>query len=253
MNSPSQTTPSYPAIAERAGKPLPDIQRLAAQASYEPAGVPNSEMLFLLACLDGVSFRRFIESGRGRGQSTLMLSLAFPNHQIISIEHDRNSPNVPLAQARLRDRANVTLMFGDAREELPKIVEPDDVVLIDGPKEFRAVRLALELLASGTLSHVFVHDLTIETPERRFVARHFPEARFSDWRGFADVATRADADIIDAIPASRRYDGFAGDFGYGYAMTYLPYVPGRPYRRLLWQAVLAERLARLSSWLRPAA
>jgi predicted O-methyltransferase YrrM len=249
MNSPPQL--SYQTIAERARTLLPEIERLATQADYEPAGVPNSEMLFLLACLDGASFRALIESGRGRGQSTLMLSQAFPGHKITSIERNRDSPNAAYAQQRLQGRDNVELLFGDATKLLPQLVERGDVVLIDGPKGFRAVRLAIELLRSGKVAHVFVHDLTIETPERGFVARYFPEARFSDWRGFADVASKADAAIIEAIPPARRYDGFTGEFGYGYAMTYLPYVPGRPYGRLRWQALLADRLARLSDWLRP--
>ena len=241
---------SYQTIAERARTLLPEFQRFATQAEYEPAGVPNSEMLFLLACLGGAPFKALIESGRGRGQSTLMLSQAFPEHKIVSIERNRDSPNAPYAQQRLQGRGNVELLFGDATRLLPQIVERGDVVLIDGPKGFRAVRLAIRLLASGKIAHLFVHDLTIETPERRFVAQHFPEARFSDWRGFADVATKADAAIMQAIPPSRRYESFSGEFGYGYAMTYLPYVPGRLYGRLLWRAVLADRLARLSDRLR---
>ena len=241
--------PSYDAIAERARALLPQLRDRIAGAGYEPAGVPNSEILFLLACLQGAPFTRLIESGRARGQSTLTLSLALPDKEIVSIERDKDSPNVAVANERLRDRKNVTLLFGDARRLLPGMVRPGDVVLIDGPKEFRAVRLAIMLLATGKVSSVFVHDLTIETPERAFVSRHFPEARFSDWRGFKDVATEADANIAEAIPPSRRYDAFAGEFGYGYALTWFPLVPGRPYRLLLWRAVIVERLIRLGSML----
>jgi hypothetical protein len=248
MKSPPEL--SYQTIAERARTLLPQLQRFAAQAEYEPGGVPNSEMLFLLACLGGAPFRALFESGRGRGQSTLMLSQALPKQKIISIERNRDSPNAPYAQQRLQGRDNVELLFGDATKLLPRIAQRGDVVLIDGPKGFRAVRLAIRLLGWANVAHVFVHDLTIETPERRFVARYFPEARFSDWRGFADVASKADAAIMHAIPHSRRYEGFTGEFGYGYAMTYLPFVPGRPYPRLLWRAVLADRLARLSNRLR---
>ena len=61
--------------------------------------------------------------------------------------------------------------------------------------------------AAQGLRHVFVHDLTIETPERRFVAQHFPEARFSDWRGFSDVATTADLISHPAAPRERRPAG----------------------------------------------
>lgn len=228
---------SYQTIAERAKSLLPDVLRIAGLAGYRPAGVPHSEILFMLSCLAGTENTRIIETGRGRGQSTLMLSHALEQRSIISIEHSRDSPNEAEAKQRLAKRSNVVLLYGDARKLLPQLVEPGDVVLIDGPKAFRAIRLALRLLASGKVQHVFVHDVTTETPERRFVARHFPEARFSDWTGFADVAIEADAGT-DAIPPSRRNEAGA-TFGYGYAMTYLPRVASRNYRWLLARAFLA--------------
>jgi hypothetical protein len=193
-----------------------------------------------------VAFRRLIESGRARGQSTLMLSLALPDREIVSIEFDRNSPDVPVAEARLRGRKNVTLLYGDARSLLPEMVREGDVVLIDGPKGFRSVRLAITLLASGRVSHVFVHDLSVGTPERNFINSNFPEALFSDCRDYAEIGQLADSGLGDVIQRTQRLDGFSGRFGYGYSLTALPYQRGRPYRWLLLKALLADFAARLT-------
>jgi len=73
----------------------------------------------------------------------------FPSLPIISIEYDARSPDVPTAAARLAGFSNLDLRFGDATRLLPGLVQPGDIVLIDGPKGFRGLRLALSLLASG--------------------------------------------------------------------------------------------------------
>jgi len=236
----------YDTLAARARNHLPDLRSWAEKAPYEIKGILHSEILFLIAFLEGVPFRRLLESGRARGQSTLMLSLALPDREIVSIEFDRNSPDVPIAEARLRDRKNVTLLYGDARRLLPEMVREGDVVLIDGPKGFRSVRLAITLLATGCVSHVFVHDLSVGTFERAFIDANFPEARFSDCRDYAETGQEADRDLGDVILPTQRIDGFRGRFGYGYSLTALPYVPDRPYRWLLLKAVLADFAARLA-------
>ena len=63
---------------------------------------------------------------------------------------------------------------------LPELVEPGDVVLIDGPKDFRALKLAFRLLKDGKPAAVFVHDLWLGSPARGFVDRHLPSALLSD-------------------------------------------------------------------------
>jgi predicted O-methyltransferase YrrM len=243
----------YDTLARRAHSLLPAIRHWAAQAQYERAGILNSEILFLVACLQHADFGRLLESGRARGQSTLLLSLAFPDRSILSVESNENSPDVAVAGRRLRDRENVTLLFGDARKLLPKMIQCGDVILIDGPKAFRAVRLALRLLASGKVTHVFVHDLTIETPERRFVNRNFPEARFSDHIEFATVAAAADAGIEQAIPPFRRLGGFTGVYGYGCGLAYLPYTRSRPYRWLLCKAFVNGLFTKARAFMRKSA
>ncbi len=215
------------------------------QQSYEQKGILYSEILFLLACIEGTPFSRLLESGRARGQSTLLLSLALSEHQLISIERNQDSPDVPVAAERLRDRTNVQLLFGDARKMLPRMVRDGDIVLIDGPKGYRSVRLAIRLLASGKVGAVFVHDLTVGTQERSFIDANFAEARFSDCRDYAETAHLADAGLDGVIPEHQRFGGFTGRFGYGFSLTYLPYKKGRPYRWLLLKARLADLLSRL--------
>jgi precorrin-6B methylase 2 len=236
----------YETLAARARDRMQEVRTWAEKAPYEKKGILNSEILFLAVSLEGVPFRRLLESGRARGQSTLMLSLAFPDREIVSIEFDKNSPDRLVAEERLRGRTNVELLFGDARKLLPEMARDGDVVLIDGPKGFRSVRLAIELLATGRVSHVFVHDLSVDTKERAFIEANFPEAYFSDSRTYAETAHLADSNVQDILSPKRQINGFQGDFGYGYSLTALPYVPNKPYRWLLMKAWMAGLIARFN-------
>jgi hypothetical protein len=89
---------------------------------------------------------------------------------------------------------------------LPKIVQPNDVVLIDGPKDFRAVKLALELLRRRKPAAVFVHDLWVGSPARSFVDRALSSAFLSDapeWvRQYAHLDTRKEG--VPPIPQNAR-------------------------------------------------
>lgn len=237
---PSAMIPQYPEICSQAAALIPSMREWAVKAPYERKGILYSEILFMLACLHGTAFSRVLESGRARGQSTLLLSLALPQKEIVSIEFDAASPDVAVAGARLQGLSNVKLLFGDARKLLPAIAQQGDVALIDGPKGFRSVRLAIRLLMLGRVSHVFVHDLSIGTAERTFIAKNFPEARFSDCRGYAEVAAGVDAGIQSELQPSQRLGGFTGDFGYGFSLTCLPRMAGRSYRLLLLKALAAD-------------
>ena len=119
---------------------------------------------------------RIIESGRARAQSTLVLARLFPRALIVSLELGPTSSDVKIAAERLRESSNVDCRFGDSLLLLPKLVEAGDVVLIDGPKDFRALKLAFRLLRSGKPLAVFVHDLWPGSPARRFVDRYLPSA-----------------------------------------------------------------------------
>lgn len=224
-----------------------EFGRLIAGIPYERKGILNSEMYFLWLCAQAVKPRRILESGRARGQSTLILARCFPDAEIISVEYDPGSPDVPVAAARLKDEANVRLLFGDATRMLPDLAQPGDIALIDGPKGFRGVRFALDLLAGGRVPQVFVHDTGPGTAERRFFERVLPTARYSDEPGVAAETHLLDDEVAADIPPDYRYAARQGGTGYGYGLTCLPHQTDAGYRMLKIRAALAgtaERLGR---------
>lgn len=219
---------------------------------YERKGVLFSEMFFLYLCARHSAPRRILESGRARGQSTLLLSLLFPELPVISFEHDPASPDVAVAGERLRDRRNVDLRFGDATRILPAMAQTRDVVLIDGPKGFRGLRLALGLLATGRVSMVFLHDAGRGSVERAFLEARLPGALYSDEPVFARIAHVLDADCRDDLPADRRFEGEREPAtAYGFGLACLVHDPAVPYRRLRARAVVDGILHRHVPFLSP--
>jgi hypothetical protein len=147
-------------------------------------GIRPSEGFFIFALLAGDPPARILESGRGRGYSTEILARCFPAARIISIESDRHSLDVELAAKRLGTIRNVECKFGDARLELPRLVEQGDCILIDGPKDFRALKLAFRLLRTGKPRAVFLHDAGPGSRTGNFLKERVPSALFSDTSEF---------------------------------------------------------------------
>jgi hypothetical protein len=195
-------------------------------------------MFFLYAAVADLAPSRIVESGRARAQSTLELSLLFPDAAIISIESDPNSPDVAVAAERLGERRNVDCRFGDARRALPELVQPGDVVLIDGPKDFRALKLALQLLNANKPAAVFVHDLWPRSPARSFVDRRIRSALLSDepeWvRRYAYLDGK-DQGALAILPNERR--AYGATFGCFFAGA-------ENYARCLWECRLAQGIER---------
>ena len=142
-------------------------------------------MFFFYVVVRPFAPRQILESGRMRGGSTLMLARCFPNARIVSVELDRDPAHAAIAESRLKGYANVDLLYGDSRDILPERVQPGDAVLIDGPKGFRALKLALQLLRTGKPCAVLIHDFYPAEPARKFVERYWPNAFFSDDPAFA--------------------------------------------------------------------
>jgi len=159
---------------------LPEFQAAIKPIPVHESGILLSEMFFFYCLVRPLNPRQILESGRDRGASTLMLALCFPHTRIASIELNAASPNAAEALAKLAPYRNVECLFGDSRELLPKLLQPGDPVMIDGPKDFRALKLALRLLRTGKPAMVFLHDFTEGLPVRRFVERHWPGVFFSD-------------------------------------------------------------------------
>jgi hypothetical protein len=230
------------ALVEAASRELDGFRRRVAGMPYERKGILYSEMLFFCVCAGAVRPRRILESGRARGQSTLALAVCFPEARIISLEHDASSPDVPVAAQRLKQFANVDLRFGDATRLLPKLAAEGDVVLIDGPKGFRSIRLALRLLAQGRVSMVFLHDMTRGTFERRFLEAHLPGTLYSDEPQFAALARELDA-VAGDIPDELRWRSPGDGHGYGLACLQRQALN---YRLVFLRAVLNGFAARLT-------
>jgi predicted O-methyltransferase YrrM len=168
------------AVAERAEDLLSEYRQIIATIPPEAGfgGIWESEMFLFYAAVKPFAPKQILESGRARGKSTLILSLCFPESRIVSVEYDRQSENAAAAEAKLKPCSNVELLYGDSRQVLPERLQTNDAVLIDGPKDFRALKLALDLLRTGKPCAVFVHDFPPNSPQRKFIDRNWPSAFF---------------------------------------------------------------------------
>jgi hypothetical protein len=222
-------------VAARADGLLPQFQQLIATIPPEAGfgGVWESEMFLFFAAVKPFEPGQILESGRARGKSTSILARCFPSSRIVSVELERDSDNAPAAEAKLRDYRNVELLYGDSRQILPERLQSGDAVLIDGPKGFRSVELALDLLRTGKPCGVFVHDFPAGSPWRKFVERHWPNVFFGDDPLFEPFK------ILDQ-GRDPRIAGGDKTGSYGIFACFPPGLP-KPY----WQLRLALWLARL--------
>ncbi len=175
-------------------------------------GIWESEMFLFYAAVSPCAPKQILESGRARGKSTLTLARCFPEARIISVELDSLSANATAAEAKLKPYKNVELLYGDSRQVLQQRLQNGDAVLIDGPKGFRALKLALQLLRTGKPCAVFLHDFPANAPARKFLEHHWPEVFFGDDPLFDQFRVLDQArDPRDPTQAqrSRRYGVFA--------------------------------------------
>jgi hypothetical protein len=218
---------------------LPRYLEVTGGLSHAEKGIRRSELFFFYALVAPLKPKRIVESGRARAQSTLVLSRLFPKASIVSLESDAHSPDVTLAAERLRGCENVECLFGDSLRLLPDLVQAGDVVLIDGPKDFRALKLAFRLLRDGQPAAVFVHDLWPGSPARKFVDRYLPSSLLSDDRQwverYATLDSRKRPPPLEASGAHWAYGATLGCFEKETAN----------YGRLLLQCSTAQGIARL--------
>jgi predicted O-methyltransferase YrrM len=214
-----------------------------ASVVHDWKGIRPSEGFFIFALLARDPPARILESGRGRGYSTEILARSFPAARVISIDSDRHSPDVELAAKRLGAIRNVECKFGDARLELPRLIQQDDCILIDGPKDFRALKLAFRLLRTGEPRAVFLHDAGTGSRIRNFLGEQVPSALFSNapefLRLYGFVGTSeprpAPGEAVAAEVVDRLSPG---------AMAYLP-LERLNYGRLLAAVILRQWKERL--------
>jgi Methyltransferase domain len=198
------------AVAERANAFLPEYEQIIANIPPEAGfgGIWESEMFLFYAAVKPFAPKQILESGRARGKSTLILARCFPESRILSVEYERESENAPAAEAKLKSESNVELLYGDSRDLLPQRLQSGDAVLIDGPKDFRALKLAVDLLRTEKPCAVFVHDFPPNSPQRKFVERNFSNAFFGDDPLFAPFQS-LDAKRDPRPNPQRRYGVFS--------------------------------------------
>ena len=235
----SENTKRYTDLRSLSKINFTTFKKIIKKIPYEKKGILYSEMFFLyLLCKDIKPFR-IIESGRARGQSTLLLSVLFPDTKIISIEHDNESEDVKVASERLASRKNVKLLFGDSTALIPNILKDGlkTVVLIDGPKEFRSVRLALRALEFKNVIKVFIHDLSHQTAERTFLKKYFPCILFSDNRIIAKTNHLLDDDLKINLAKEFKY---RANEPYGYSLTCISNNISKNYSLLIFLSRVAQ-------------
>lgn len=244
-------------VLARATRLVNDFEARVADVPYEAKGVLPSEMLFLWAAIDDTPPTRIVESGRARAQSTVLLARCFPDTEILSIDRDATSSDARAGRARIRDLPNVTPLDGDARDLLPRVVRPGDVAVIDGPKSFRALLLALGLLVEQRPARVFIHDCCGGWPERELLERLVPATLFSDAPRFVERFAYLDRDawaaLIERELGDWRPYTYVGVPQASYGPTYacLSHDPDTPYATLA-QAVLEAGFRARARYLRAA-
>lgn len=157
---------------------------------YEERGILHSEMLAVCGVCQELGVDVVVESGRCRGQSTLVLAKFFENTgtRVVSIEMLRDE-NADFAEKRLAPHKHVELLYGAAAMVLPGIMErfPGKKValLLDGPKGVEAINLARDAFAAyPQLMAAFIHDMRIDTPQRPAVLKEPLRAFFTDDPGY---------------------------------------------------------------------
>jgi hypothetical protein len=174
--------PSVETLLANADRLLPEFRAAidAMPSDERGPGIFISEMFFFYCIVRPMNPTRILESGRDLGGSTLLLANCFPKTRIISVEFEASSPRAEVALKRLAPHKQVECLFGDSREVLPRLLKPGDPILIDGPKEYRALKLTVNLLHTRKPSAIFIHDFGAGLPWRRFLEKNWPGAFFSD-------------------------------------------------------------------------
>ncbi len=222
-------TPTLETTLTHAERLLPEFQAAVEGASFLRRGVHVSEVFFIRVAVGDHQPRQILESGRALGQSTWLLAKSFPHTPILSVELHPEHADADAALERLRPLANVACLFGDSRILLPAMALPGDVIVIDGPKEIRALKLAYRLLREKKPAMVFIHDCTPGTAIRAHLEKHCPFAFYSDHPDFIARYNHLDT-YLDAQERRLWSDPatFPKNRAYGGTFACLPLTEGFP-------------------------
>ena len=160
---------------------LDEFESIIKQSSpFEAKGVIHSEMLFAFSIAKELGVQVILESGRARGQSTELTAIFSKYHDIDfhSIEYDKFSPDVEIAERRLKNLKNFcTLHYGDSFDLLPKIIDDrPTLIIIDGPKGIYGLKLGLEMMKFKSVKGILFHDTHRDANDvRPFLEKYFRE------------------------------------------------------------------------------
>ena len=192
---------AYPRLAE------------LAHETYEPRGIFNSEMAAVIALSVATGVDVFVESGRARGHSTLLLAkhLGPVGIAIHSFDRDRNADAV-YSEAKLTGLPRLHLHYGDSRLLIPQFVAglagKRIGLLVDGPKDRKAFALLSDcLIRSDDIAVAFVHDLprykNSPSEGRVYAQKYFEDPFFTDDAEFVERFGYLDAPVFAATDADK--------------------------------------------------
>lgn len=147
-------------------------------STFEERGILNSEMLSFCSICDVLGVDIILESGRYRGQSTLVLAKFFKDSgkKIISIDLVEDD-NTIHAQKKLEKFADVELIYGDGTKIIPQLVKKFKnkkvAVLLDGPKGKLAVDLMDFISTNENFYFGAIHDVKSGSESRVLFPDYF--------------------------------------------------------------------------------
>jgi hypothetical protein len=157
-----------------------EYKQLTAGTKFVQRGILNSEAFFVYAKTYPYLPEQVIESGRAQGQSTFLFSKIFPETRVISIEREHSHPDAHIALDKLKGISNVSCLFGDSMKIIPEIAQEDDILVIDGPKDLKALLLTIKVCRKKLPKYVFIHDAYKGSILRTYLERNKPNALYSD-------------------------------------------------------------------------
>lgn len=173
-------------ILECCQQSLEKFKKNCADIPFQAKGILNSEALLVCALAEKLGAKQIIESGRARGQSTLLFASYFkesPDFKIFSIELLNYTKDSIICKKRLKNFRNVNLLFGDTEKKAPRLVKEhksDSIIVIDGPKGLHAIKLALNLAKNDNVKAILIHDIHSNAEGRTFLEENVPNVFFSD-------------------------------------------------------------------------
>jgi predicted O-methyltransferase YrrM len=148
---------------------------------YYRGGIFPSEMaLFLYRC-EQAGVKCIIESGRGEGYSTAVISAYGQARQIqvVSMDWEADSELAKRCKERLARFPDLKLVTGDAFNVLPTLLHEANGpigLLIDGPKYDDAIYLSVAAAAYASVRVIAHHNSPPDTPWYRHFGERFPQA-----------------------------------------------------------------------------